>query len=562
MSNPRRLVTQVIVLIFLSAMAWAAPDPPLSFEQVVSRIAERENQFVTNLRGYAPLIETYIQHLGPDPELGTIPTGDEYFLGRLDLSRGPASISFVGQKGGSWLQRIVGPITGVGGMTFSPNGFATVIVDERGLDSGAYEFTFVRREFLGEVRCLVIDVAPKKRSGQGRFLGRIWVEDQDYNIVRFNGTYAPRPRFGYYFHFDTWRLNLRPGIWLPAYIYTEERNLKYGFPPRSASFKAQTRLWGYDLQLSSQMDEFTDVIVEPTPGVRDKSASGEDLSPVQSVRAWQRQAEENVLERLERAGLLARAGEVDKVLKTVVSNLEISNKLEIQPEIQCRVLLTAPLESFSVGNTIVVSRGLLDVLPDEATLAAILAHETAHILLGHGADSGYGFSDRMIFSDQQTFRRLRLGHNPNDEQAADAKAMELLKNSPYKDQLASAGLFLRALQQRAQQLPNLIRAHLGNGLMSGEQSRLSELIASAPPLDMQRLDQIAALPMGARIKLDPWSDRVEMSKAKPVALISPREKLFFEVTPLFPYVSRYGPKAPDAKPATEKAATQGPQGNQ
>jgi hypothetical protein len=98
--------------------------------------------------------------------------------------------------------------------------------------------------------------------------------------------------------------------------------------------------------------------------------------------------------------------------------------------------------------------------------------------------------------------------------------------------------------------------------MSGEQSRLSELIASAPPLDMQRLDQIAALPMGARIKLDPWSDRVEMSKAKPVALISPREKLFFEVTPLFPYVSRYGPKAPDAKPATEKAATQGPQGNQ
>jgi hypothetical protein len=97
--------------------------------------------------------------------------------------------------------------------------------------------------------------------------------------------------------------------------------------------------------------------------------------------------------------------------------------------------------------------------------------------------------------------------------------------------------------------------------MTGEQSRLSELIASAPPLEMQRMDQIAALPIGARIKLDPWNDRVEMSKAKPVALISPREKLFFEVTPIFPYLSRLGPKAPEAKPTTEKAATNDPQGN-
>jgi hypothetical protein len=45
------------------------------------------------------------------------------------------------------------------------------------------------------------------------------------------------------------------------------------------------------------------------------------------------------------------------------------------------VLLTTPLESFVVGRTIILSRGLLDVLPDEATLAAVLAHELAHIVL-------------------------------------------------------------------------------------------------------------------------------------------------------------------------------------
>ena len=90
-----------------------------------------------------------------------------------------------------------------------------------------YKFTFVRREFLGEVRCLVIDVEPRADSGTGRFLGRIWVEDQDYNVVRFNGTYSPHPRTSFYLHFDSWRLNLRPGTWLPAYIYSEESDLKY-----------------------------------------------------------------------------------------------------------------------------------------------------------------------------------------------------------------------------------------------------------------------------------------------------------------------------------------------
>ncbi len=66
---------------------------------------------------------------------------------------------------------------------------------------------------------------------------------------------------------------------------------------------------------------------------------------------------------------------VDKILQTVVNNLIVTNNLEIIPDVRCRVLLTSPLESFTVGHTIVVSRGLLDVLPDEASLAMTLAHE-------------------------------------------------------------------------------------------------------------------------------------------------------------------------------------------
>src|SRR5208282_2503426 len=118
----------------------------------------------------------------------------------------------------------------------------------------------------------------------------------------------------------------------------------------------------------------------------------------------------------------------------------------------------------TVGHTIVVSRGLLDVLPDEASLAMVLGHELSHIVLGHHFDTKLAFNDRMFFPDEDSFQRLDFRRDGADEAAADAKAMELLNNSPYKDKLGSAGLFLKALQERAPDLRNLIRPHLGNSL--------------------------------------------------------------------------------------------------
>jgi predicted Zn-dependent protease len=92
---------------------------------------------------------------------------------------------------------------------------------------------------------------------------------------------------------------------------------------------------------------------------------------------------------LERQGLLAPYGEVDKVLETVVNNLEVTNNLDIQPEVRCRVLMTSTLESFTIGHTIVLSRGFVDVLPDEASLAAIVSHELGRVVLGHGLDTQF-----------------------------------------------------------------------------------------------------------------------------------------------------------------------------
>ncbi|HUK86452.1 MAG TPA: M48 family metalloprotease, partial [Terriglobales bacterium] len=257
-----------------------------------------------------------------------------------------------------------------------------------------------------------------------------------------------------------------------------------------------------------------------------------------STRLWQGEAEENVVDKLERAGLVAPKGEVDKVMETVVNNLEITNNLDIQPEIHCRVMLTDPLETFSMGHTIVVSRGLLDVLPDEASLAMVLARELAHITLGHQVNTKYSFSDRTQFPDEKSFHELRLRRTEAEEEAADARALELLRNSPYKDKLGSAGLFLRQLEARAGAISNLVTPRLGNGLVHGKEVRMAQLANAAPQLKVNQPDQIAALPLGGRIKVDGWSNDVYLMKSKPVPVLSAREKMPFEVTPLWPYETR------------------------
>jgi hypothetical protein len=77
---------------------------------------------------------------------------------------------------------------------------------------------------------------------------------------------------------------------------------------------------------------------------------------------------------------------------------------------------------------------------------------------------------------------------------------------------------------------------------------------SAPQLDERKKDQIAALPLGGRVRVDPWSDQTELAKTKPVALVSAREKMPFEVTPVFPYLTRISTTTTEKVASTTPAA--------
>jgi hypothetical protein len=534
-----RIVNILPVALALGALPFAAAaQQETTVSQVVDKIVAQEQVEMQMLRQYSPLVETYIQNFRPDKRLGAVPEGDKYFLGRAVLAKGVELEPLTRSTGNAKHNKIFGGLGSFFSTEFLPQGFLQMIyVDLYGFDRQHYTFEYIRREFLGEVRCLVFDVDPVRKNDKGRFVGRIWVEDQDFHIVRFNGAYGGSSLISNYFNFDSWRTNAGKNQWLPAFIYSQQGDIQDEQTKRMAfkPFRAQTRLWGYDLGHAAEEQELNKVLVEAP--VRDDSQTANDYSPFQAERSWSRQAENNVVDSMERLGLLAPYGDVDKVLEAVVNNLEVTNDLDIQPEVRCRVLMISTLESFTIGHTIIVSRGLVDVLPDEASLAAVLAHELGHVVLGHRMDSQFAFLNRVRFDEKETFRHFGFARTPDEEQAANQKGIELLRKSPYKDQSGTARLFLQALKDRAKEIPNLISPHLGDRVPA-RWSIVAAVFSAQSAEEKTAANAIAALPLGGRIKIEPWNDHLQMLKSKPAGTLAESEKMPFEITPFVLYLTR------------------------
>jgi len=504
------------------------PSTPFKLDEIIDRMIKREHEEIAAFDLYNPIIETYIQKVKFNQTVGTVLESDYYFLGQAAF-RGRLKVDSMtaSSKKGSLM------------WSFDPAGFLQMIYIDRGeFDRAHYHFKYLKREFLGDVRCIAFEVSPARKARGARFVGVIWVEDQDYTIVHFNGTYSPSIHFSwkhiedeYYLHFDSWRTNVKSGLWLPSYVYSQELNrpMRFGNP----SYKSSTHLWGYKLKPGSREEELSRLLVESANPVKDESTQ-HDRSPLEAQREWRHEAENNVLDLLERDGLLAPQGDVDKLLNTIVNNLEVTNNVDEQINLRCRVLLTGNLEMFSVGNTIVLSRGLIDVVPNEETLAALVAHGMADALLPKPYQDQYAFSDILRLSPTEVLKRLSFEEGKMETAENSQKAMELLKKSPYASNLGNAGLFLEQLHSQAKELKQLISPQLGNEILF-----VSQLLQAAPTLQPGNQGQIAALPLGSRLKIDPWNAGVSLMKAKPTALLSARDKMPFEVTPLVPYLTRY-----------------------
>ena len=562
----RKIPLTFLILVLGTTCAYAKKQPKyeqsraLTPEQaaLVQRAVGREKVLIKAIQQRTPLVETYIQDTRPDVKLYEVPVDDQYMLSRVDFGKGFFDKQYTPRAAAkkSWFKGSFGAISGLTKalglekFTYSPTGFMQMMfVDPTGFDQQHYVFSYVRREFLGSVRTWVFDVHPKTDvKGMGRFYGRIWIEDQDGNVVRFNGTYTgptSEDSSKYYFHFDSWRMNVQPGVWAPAAVYIED-TLRDPVA-HAQSFKGQTTYWGYSLKLPTRESDAESMEIE---NAQDQSDNSADVSPLQAEREWISQAEQNVLDRLTQAGLVAPPSDFDKGLEQVTTNIVIGNNLQLPSDIHCRVILTTPLESLAIGNTILLSKGLVDTLPDEPALAAVISFQLAHIVTGHHIDTRYAFNDRLLFPDTATFRRITMNHSTPDDEEAAKKAVDLFNHSIYHDKASSVGLFFQQLEARQKALPALFTPRLGDSLMRADgQPWLMGLTQGAPKLDMDNLTQIAALPLNSRLKIDPWDDKVFTLNVKPAPLLNARDKMPLELTPVYYRLQRYQEGVPAGTPA-------------
>ena len=573
--NFRKIPLAFLIIIIGATCAHAKKQPKyeqsraLTVEQsaIVEKAVQQEKALIRDIKMRTPLVETYIQNTRPDQKLYSVPVDDQYILSRVDFGKvffdrnyGPRSESKHGFFKGS-----LGAVTGLTKMlglekfTYSDTGFMQMMfVDPTGFDQQHYVFSFVRREFLGTVRTWVFDVHPRI-VGMGRFYGRIWIEDQGGNVVRFNGTYTGpthEDSSKYYFHFDSWRMNVQPGIWLPVAVYVEETQRTES--SKSVGLKAQTHFWGYSLKLPTRDSENVSVKVDDAV---DRSNDSQDVSPLQASRMWITQAENNVIDRLVEAGLVApldQGGYENKVLDQIVVNLVVPNNLAFTDQIHTRVLLTDTVEATTVGNTILLSRGLIDSLASEEAIASVISMELAHIAMGHHIDTRYAFNDRLLFPDESSFQRINMYHSDHDNDEAAKKAMEYLQASMYKDKLPNAGLYLAQLVDREKELKSLNSPKLGDSLLKADGTPwMADLAHMAPKINWDDLTQTAALPLGSWLKVDPWDDSVHMLDAKRYAPMNARDKMPFEVTPVFFKLQRYDQAHVETPPAPAGAAPAG-----
>jgi len=139
----RKLLSKSILALALGACAGAitlaapspAADQPRTMEQVVDRVAANEQKLYGQIRNYSPLVETYIQNLKPDKDLGEVPAGDKYFLGRANFQKGVSLVPLneTASKG----KRVFSSVGNFFSfaMQFLPDGFLQMIfIDTNGFD--------------------------------------------------------------------------------------------------------------------------------------------------------------------------------------------------------------------------------------------------------------------------------------------------------------------------------------------------------------------------------------------------------------------------------------------
>jgi outer membrane lipoprotein-sorting protein len=90
-----------------------------------------------------------------------------------------------------------------------------------------YNIRYAGKEKIDELNLYVFDVTPKvvpdpKKTKDRLFTGRVWVDDQEFQIVKTKGKGVPETKHNKFPVVETYREQFGGRYWFPTYSYADE----------------------------------------------------------------------------------------------------------------------------------------------------------------------------------------------------------------------------------------------------------------------------------------------------------------------------------------------------
>jgi len=254
--------------------------PQMAPEQIISQFTKKESELREIWKEYAYTQESKLQVIGPADTI----SGEFYQVSE-----------FVFNDAGTRIERIIKapPSTlGQAGLTMTAED-KNALVNLQPFALAAEELpnyfvSYVGKEKVDDLNTYVFDVIPKvmsnkkeldrlrKQKIEGKFFqGKIWVDDQDLQIVKTAGKTVPE--FGQRFpKFETYRENIDERFWLPTYTYGDD-NLDFDngrIHVRMVVRYKNYRRFQSDVKLLNDTEEVKEG--KPEPGAKSGDAKSGD----------------------------------------------------------------------------------------------------------------------------------------------------------------------------------------------------------------------------------------------------------------------------------------------
>jgi hypothetical protein len=200
--------------LVLSAAAQGDPSPT-EIDRIIRTFTAKETQFRMALNLYSFKRDALIQTLG----MGGQVIGEYHRVSHFTFD----------DQGNRYEKISFFPMPSFGGVTQEDledlGGISPFALEPSMIDR--YNIKYVGKEKIDELNLYVFDVTPKvmpdpKKIKDRLFLGRIWVDDQELQIVKTRGKGVPDTKINKFPNVETYREQIDGRYWFPTYSYADE----------------------------------------------------------------------------------------------------------------------------------------------------------------------------------------------------------------------------------------------------------------------------------------------------------------------------------------------------